>query len=215
MPAGMDKAYIERFWQSRADHPDPRIATHWQHDDALDHDLALVRRYLAPSSTVLDLGCGSCAMINALAPDCRLMVGVEKVAGLLRHCRTDLPDRIELVEADILAFEADRRYDLVLLFGIVTYLTVEESERLYARIASFLKPGGRLIAKHACGLEAEVLVDAHSQIIGSRYVARYPWLEDEKKRLRRHFDVDVVDIYPPHLNKWANTHFYAFVCGAR
>ena len=78
-----------------------------------------------------------------------------------------------------------------------------------------LKVGGYLIVKHACGVHEEVVVDAHSDAVGSRYNARYPKLEDEVQRLRRHYDVNVVDLYPPSINKWKNTHYYAFVASKR
>jgi cyclopropane fatty-acyl-phospholipid synthase-like methyltransferase len=215
MSRQIDKDYIDSFWRSRAAHPDPRIATHYKHDEALDHDLKFIRDFVTSDSTVLDLGCGACAILNVLADECQYIVGVEKASGLIRHCRRDLPSKTQYVVSDILEYQPDRLFDVVIIFGVVNFITAAESVVLYARIFSMLKAGGRLIVKHACGVHEEVVVDTHSEVIGSRYNARYPKLEDEVQRLRTNYDVKVVDIYPPAINKWENTHFYAFVAAKR
>jgi cyclopropane fatty-acyl-phospholipid synthase-like methyltransferase len=209
----LDKNYIDQYWRSRAECPDPRVATHYKHDDALEFDVALARKHLSSDGAVLDLGCGTGAMVNRLAEHCSYILGVDKVHGLLKHCRRDLPGRVACVEADVVTYTPDRTFDLVLLFGVVNFLTASESDALYARIPEMLGERGRLIVKHACGVSEEVVIDKFSEAIGTRYVARYPKLEEETARLHRYFNVEVVDIYPARLNPWPDTHFYAFVCG--
>jgi cyclopropane fatty-acyl-phospholipid synthase-like methyltransferase len=211
----LDKAYVDEFWLERAKYADPRIATHYKHDDALQFDLALALQYVQKDSFVLDLGCGSGALINSLVEHCSYVEGVDKVAGLMRHCRTDLPGKLKCVESDVMDYKSDRKFDIVLLFGVANFLTKEEQRSLYSRIGTFLKPNGAFIAKHACGVTEEVFVDTFSEVVGSRYNARYPNLSDEISCLEENFDVKVHDVYPAYLNPWNDTHFYAFICRHR
>ncbi len=69
--------------------------------------------------------------------------------------------------------------------------------------------------KNQCGVACEVIVDSFSAELGAHYHARYPAVEQQRKLLEQSFAVKVVDIYPPAINRWSNTHFYAFVCHAQ
>ncbi len=42
-----------------------------------------------------------------------------------------------------------------------------------------------------------------------------PLRPHEVQTLEEFFDIKIIDIYPPSLNKWKNTHHYAFICKLR
>ena len=205
----LSKDKVDAFWEARADIADKRIATHYKKDGAIDYDVELVKQYLTPEAEVCDLGAGTGCMTEMLAPQVKKIVAVEKVKSLLD--RVEPLANIEPVCSDIMDFDPHAKFDVVLLFGVINFLAVADEEVLYKKIYRYLKPGGILIANHACGVAAEVIVDKYSEQIGAHYNCRYPFLESEKALLEQNFEVKVVDIYPKELNRWENTHYYAFV----
>ena len=208
----MDKQKIDIFWKKRTAVSDPRIATHYKHDDCLRFDIALVKKFSQPYSHVLDLGSGTCAISNIILDDVGSITAVEKQKEFFRFCRNS--PKLKRISCDILDFHDEESYDLVLLFGVSNFITYDESVLLYERVAKLLlKKSGVFIAKHACGVNEEVIIDTFSETVGDTYHARYPYFQSEEKLLKRFFKkVEVIDIYPKRLNPWNNTHYYAFIC---
>ena len=74
---------------------------------------------------------------------------------------------------------------------------------------------GVLIVKHQCGVKEEIVVDKYSDELQTHYNARYPSVGEERALLQEHFQTEVIDVYPAEINRWENTHFYAYVCRMR
>jgi methylase of polypeptide subunit release factors len=74
----LDKHKVEQFWKKRTEIKDPRIATHYKHDDTLKFDLELIFKHIHPYSDVLDLGCGTGAIVNELEPHVSKITAVDK-----------------------------------------------------------------------------------------------------------------------------------------
>lgn len=206
----MDKRKIDEFWSTRTTVSDPRLATNYRDDGRLAFDVALVNQYLSRTSRILDLGAGTCTMSHALLGHDRKIDAVEKFGAFLKKA----PDNPNLnkIESDIVVFEPSNKYDVILIFGVINFLTRDEEASLYKRCAASLNPGGTLIVKNQCGIHVEKIVDTFSNELSASYHARYPSVADQKHLLQTCFSVEVVDIYPDPLNRWTDTHFYAFVC---
>lgn len=209
----MDKAKIDEFWNRRASITSPRIATHFKEDDTLDYDVSLIESLLSADSKVLDLGCGTGAVTNRIADKVQEICAVDKQAGFLEHI-TRSPG-VRTVQSDVLGFFDTQRYDMILLFGVMNYFSEREAEEIYANCSAMLSDGGTLLVKHACGVQDTVVVDQYSEEIQDHYHAVYRHVDIEQRLLCKQFKVEKVDIYPDHLNRWENTHFYAFVCHKR
>lgn len=206
----LDKEKIDNFWQRRAALSDPRIATHFKHDTALEFDIALVRKFLLTQAHVLDLGCGTGAIAKSIAAECAYIRAVDKVSQFLDYC--SVHKNISVLEADIASYHDEHKYDLVLIFGVMNYLTEIESKAVYRNCYDMLKPGGVLIVKHACGINEDVFIDKFSTEIDDWYHAIYRHYKTERQLLNQVFtQLEMIDIYPPELNKWPNTHYYAFI----
>ncbi len=209
----MDKQKIDQFWKRRARIKDPRVATHFKHDDALEYDVQLIEQHLRPNARVLDLGCGTCAMVNKIAHLAGYVRAVDKQSEFLSNC-VDLP-HVETVASDIAQYRDTEHYDLILLFGVMNYFDETEALEIYQRCRNMLTQNGTLIVKHACGVNEDVEVDKYSDEIGDWYYAVYRQADKEKALLQHIYSVDMVDIYPPELNRWDNTHFFAFICNPK
>lgn len=206
----MDKRKVDDFWSARTRIEDPRIATNYRIDDRLALDIALVSKYVEDDCRILDLGAGTCTLACSFLDRSGVVVAVDKYREFLDNAPAH--PKLQRVCSDIVDFTSAEKFDVILLFGVVNFLSPEEEARVYRRCAEMVSPGGYVLVKNQCGLAADVVVDTYSDELSSHYHARYPSVESQTGRLRELFDVSVEDIYPPALNRWENTHFFAFIC---
>ena len=106
---------------------------------------------VGPGDRVLDVGCGSGAILRDLArrvaPD-GTAVGLDPSPALLVVAREiaeqeGLADRVELRQGDVRALPvADADFDVVLAVTVLSH--VPESERAVAELARVVRPGGRV-----------------------------------------------------------------------
>ncbi len=202
---------VDNFWLKRTQIANPRIATHFKVDAALQFDVQFIRRFISKYSDVLDMGCGTCAITNMIAPHVRHVMAVDKFGAFLQSCGKN--SNITTCAEDILTYSDNKRYDVIILFGVLNYFNPPEVSNILTHLSRMLKPRGVLLVKHACGVYSDVAVDTFSKEIGDHYHAVYRYIEKEKKLFSTHVTLEkVVDIYPKSLNRWSNTHFFAFVC---
>jgi ubiquinone/menaquinone biosynthesis C-methylase UbiE len=100
-----------------------------------------------PVGTLVDLCCGTGAVLEHLAPHADALVGVDFSPGMLAVAQARLAahaHRVTLVEADVLAWEPDRPADLVTCFGAFGHVPGREPEVL-ALVHRLLRPGGRFV----------------------------------------------------------------------
>lgn len=208
-----DADRIATFWNGQAAVPGPEAARfHSEHDR---FDLAAISRFCVPGSEVLDLGCGTCVIANALVQQYHYTVhAVDYIPAFLAHAAHH--PSLTTEAADIRHYCRVHQYDAVLLLGVITSLEgVDEREEVYRNCAAMLKPEGVLFVKAQFGIEDEVIVDGWSEQLGAHYRAVYPQLQAEVDLLQRFFDVEVEDPYPSTLNPHQNTHFHYLLARKR
>ncbi len=108
----------------------------------------LSRLKLVGDETVLDAGCGSGRITQALIerlPRGRVLA-VDASESMVRAARERLPGA-DVHVADLLALELDGPVDAIL--STATFHWILDHERLFARLHAALRPGGRLLAQ--CG----------------------------------------------------------------
>lgn len=121
----------------------------------------LERLELAGTETVLDAGCGSGRVTQELAsrlPAGRI-VALDASASMLEQARVRLSgdQRVRFVLADLLelgpeTLGPDAPADAV--FSTATFHWVTDHDRLFANLASVLRPGGQLVAQ--CGAQGNI-----------------------------------------------------------
>jgi 2-polyprenyl-3-methyl-5-hydroxy-6-metoxy-1,4-benzoquinol methylase len=212
----IDRDQVDAYWRARTEIADPVVASRHRQSEALAHDLAFVRRFVRTGCAVLDLGAGSCVLADRLAAldEVRAVCAVEKFGEFFAK-RPPHP-KVETHASDVRDFRDPRRFDLVLLFGVMNYFDDPEARAIYDSCRALVAPDGRLLVKHQCGVDADVAVDGFSEELGHRYQALYRARAHEEALLGERFTVEeVADVYPAPLNRWANTHFYGFACRPR
>ena len=112
-------------------------------------DQVLDRLPLAGDETVLDAGCGT-GRVTARLLD-RLprgrVVAVDADPAMVTLARATLPAGTTVIESDLLDLTLPAPVDAV--FSTATFHWVLDHDRLFARLAAALRPGGRLVAQ--CG----------------------------------------------------------------
>ncbi len=189
------------------------MATNYRNDGRLSIDFEFARSHLHDARTILDLGAGSCTLTQLFLPYVDHITAVDKVAGFFDRVPSD--PKLTTHCADVATYLSPKTFDGIILFGVVNFLTPTEEQILYENCSKMLGDQGVFLVKNQCGIEDEKLVDRFSEELGCDYHARYPWVRDQERKLGDFFCVETVDIYPSEINRWPDTHFYAFVCKQR
>ena len=148
----------------------------------------LDRLALAGGETVLDAGCGTGRLTEALLerlPRGRA-VAIDRSPSMLQvaaaNLRPRFARRVAFVRADAAALPFRETADVI--FSTATFHWIPDHERLFASLHAALKPGGRLIAQ--CG--------------GGPNLARL---------LARASSLAAADRFAPHLIGWVDPWFFA------
>jgi trans-aconitate 2-methyltransferase len=114
----------------------------------------LERLELAGDEVVLDAGCGSGRITEALLerlPHGRV-IAVDESASMVAAARRRLDGRVELRVLDLLELELEEPVEAVL--STATFHWIADHDRLFRRLRAALRPGGRLVAQ--CGGEGNI-----------------------------------------------------------
>jgi trans-aconitate 2-methyltransferase len=163
----------------------------------------LARLPLRGDETVLDAGCGSGRITQALIerlPRGRV-IAVDASPSMVAAARERLGPELDIRELDLLDLELGENVDAVL--STATFHWIPDHERLFARLHAALRPGGRLVAQ--CGGEGNIDV---LRGVAGEVLAREPYAE--------HF----VDFRPPWQyaaptitrERLLNAHFSSAEC---
>jgi trans-aconitate 2-methyltransferase len=152
----------------------------------------LERLALRGHETVLDAGCGSGRVTQKLLE--RLtggrVVALDASSTMLSEARRRLGpagERVAFVHADLLDLTAQTLGDdapVDAVFSTATFHWIQDHERLFANLASVLRPGCRLVAQcGGAGNIASLLAIVHGLGVERAGVWNYASLPDTQRRL--------------------------------
>ena len=145
---------------------------------------------IAPDATVLDVGCGTGRVTEALlalVPEGRVLA-IDASADMVALARTRLGERAQVWCQDALALELDEPVDAIV--STATLHWVGDHDRLWARLARALRPGGALEIQ--CGGEGNIdavraVIDTVARDSAPELVDWSPWVfagpEETQRRL--------------------------------
>jgi trans-aconitate 2-methyltransferase len=146
---------------------------------------------IAPDATVLDVGCGTGRVTEALmelVPRGRVLA-MDASADMVELARQRLGDRAEVWCQDALELDLNESVDAIVSTAALHW--VGEHDRLWRRLARALLPGGRLEIQ--CGGHGNIdgvreVIDAVARDIAPELVGWSPWVfagpEETETRLR-------------------------------
>lgn len=124
---------------------EPKLASLYDRFCADRDDLAFYLDYVMAADSVLDVGCGTGALLRAARARGHRgrLCGLDPAEGMLAVAR-DRPD-IEWVEGTLETMQFDEAFDLVVMSGhaFQVLLDDEEISRALAAVYAALQPGGR------------------------------------------------------------------------
>lgn len=201
----IDADVVRRFWESRSQQPSNR----WTSAELLDWEIEQLRPLAVGAETILDLGSGHGELSRAVAPVGARLVAVDYAPA---YAGSFIEPQHEFVEQGLDRFQTAERFDLILLFGVVTCTEVALEEQLYARIGKWLTDDGQLIVKHQCATGESFVHSGFSEDLGADYSGRYPNAAKQAELLRRFFADVEVHPYPARFNRWPDSVHVAFHC---
>ena len=107
----------------------------------------IARAGIRPGEIVLDAGCGGGSVTSRLLELTPTVIAVDADPAMVEQARRTLPDWIPVYRQDLLELDVAEPVDVV--FSCAVFHWITDHERLFERLHSVLKPGGRLIAQ--CG----------------------------------------------------------------
>ena len=180
-------------------------------NDFSQYDADFILRYASSQSDVLDLATGTGITLNKYYSYVNSVVAVEKFEPFTQLIVRN--PRVEIVISDLKDFQTTQTFDIITMFGIVSYFNEQEIIALYEQYKRFLKVDGKLLIKNQFGVNETVEVNGFSTELQCDYFSQYRYLPREIEILNSvgFNNVEIIDIYPPEFNRWNNTHFYALV----
>ena len=201
----MDKEAIAQFWKLRAS----TGVTRWTNTSLLEYELETLRKIAPKINHVLDLGCGHGELSRQL---CRRDIRLHAVDMEPSFAASFSQENFFFELGEVAQFRSATTYDLILLFGVITYLTSDEECRAYANIAGLKQKEGVVVVKNQCSVDEEFIFDDQSKDLGSRYIGRYPNLAAQLARLKECFSTVEVLKYPSCFRFHETSEHVMFVC---
>jgi SAM-dependent methyltransferase len=202
----VDKSVIRAFWRSRA----KTGRTRWTDDEFLRFELEKLRPLVDETARILDLGSGYGELSRGLCPTDGSLLAIDREGEYGRGFEGD--SRFSFVEADVTGFASSQRFDVVLLFGVVTHLDESAEESIYRRAAAATAPSGICVVKNQCADDSPFEVDGWSADLQHRYVGRYPSVAEQRDRLGKVFSAVDVELYPQRFKVHENSSHVMFTC---
>ncbi|HZO12614.1 MAG TPA: class I SAM-dependent methyltransferase, partial [Polyangiaceae bacterium] len=99
---------------------------------------------------LLELAPGTGVWTEILAARAARLTAVDAAAEMIAVCReklssSQIADRVRFIEADLFAWQPDRRYDGVFFGHWLSHVPLERLDAFLAMVASALRPGGTLM----------------------------------------------------------------------
>ena len=146
---------------------------------------------IAADATVLDVGCGTGRVteeVLGLVPRGRVLA-IDASADMVALARRRLGDRAEIWQQDVLDLDLREPVDAIVSTAALHWVT--DHDRLWARLAAALRPGGKLEAQ--CGGKGNIAlvrqaIEAAARDVAPELAGWSPWFfagpEETERSLR-------------------------------
>lgn len=99
-------------------------------------DAEFIMRFANKNSDILDLAAGTGGALNLYYDKVHSITAVEKFKEFSKLIVRD--ENVEVINADITEFNTTKKFDIIVLFGVMHYFSEDESRRIYEKCKGFL-----------------------------------------------------------------------------
>jgi cyclopropane fatty-acyl-phospholipid synthase-like methyltransferase len=204
----IDTKLVQEFWRLRAQEEDSR----WTSKLYLDFEINTVKQLHQNKSSmrILDLGSGSGSLSRHLTNQRDKLTAIDFEPSFQRFFLNE--NRFNFIHGKVDQFISKEKYDLILLFGVVTHLNESEESATYKNMAYMLGDSGVVVVKNQCSDSEEFIFNGFSRDLGVNYSARYPNINEQKNRLQKYFANVEILMYPEWSKKYPNSSHFMFIC---
>jgi Trans-aconitate methyltransferase len=128
-----------------------------------------------PGERVLDLGCGTGHLTDAIRERGATAVGIDSAESMIAEAREQHPE-CKFVHADARAHEPEQAFDAVFSNAALHWIPDDDQDAVLDTVADALEPGGRFVAE--CGGTGNVtaITTAVETALAERgYDTAHPW----------------------------------------
>jgi len=206
--SSIDNELVKEFWRKRTGLEDNR----WTPTPFLKFEIEKVQEFLIDNRklNILDLGSGSGSLSRHLTKPNDTLTAVDFESSFERFFHQD--PRYNFIHCEVDKFISSQKYDLILLFGVVTYLTAQKEDITYQNMKSMISNDGLVIVKNQCSDSDEFIFNGFSKELATNYSARYPNSLEQRDRLLKQFNEVVIVEYPSWSKKYRNSSHLMFIC---
>src|SRR5687768_12475841 len=121
------------------------IAMEYTVDVEAARGLAAALEAYQPAGRVLELACGPGVWTELLLRYATSVTAIDAAPEMLARAKARVGgERVRFIQADLFAWQPDRRYDVVFFGFWISHVPLDRFESFWAMIADCLNPGGRV-----------------------------------------------------------------------
>lgn len=100
---------------------------------------------LKPDDSLIDLGCGSGALLKKVSRITKNIIGVDNSKDMLKQAKSENPE-IKTMYGDVLDLKiSDHKFDVALSRAVFQHLSVSQHKKFFSEAYRILKPHGKFI----------------------------------------------------------------------
>jgi len=198
MPESLNKETIKNFWRDRAGYGESR----WTSEELLEFERKYLATFLPQSPiTILDMGSGPGQLSKSIKRSGDKLIAVDQEKGFEKFF---VDKEMEFIHSDAADFKFEKQADLILLFGVINYLTDQEISEVLTRIASLPNQNLQFIVKAQFAINENYEFDKFSKELGFQYSSRHLKFESFVDSLQVfNKKLEIIE-YPSAFNKRDN-----------
>jgi 2-polyprenyl-3-methyl-5-hydroxy-6-metoxy-1,4-benzoquinol methylase len=204
----LNRAVIDRFWEIKSKNSDNR----WNGEGFLQYELDFLNclSFSKNSRNILDLGSGHGKLSRKFVKENDKLIAVDYQKNYEKSF-SDKPNH-NFSLGKVQDFKSDEKFDLILMFGVVTYLSNADELKVYSSISGMLKNDGYAIIKNQCADFETFYFEGYSTKLSLDYCGKYQTVKEQRLKLNTYFRSVSVIVYPTSFKAHADTSHVMFVC---
>ncbi len=107
-----------------------------------DGDSFIQNMELAKDKTVLEIGIGTGRLAMKVAPECKILYGIDISPKTVKRAKENLKDfkNVTLICDDFFAYEFDEKFDVI--YSSLTFMHIEDKQTAINKVSSLLNKDG-------------------------------------------------------------------------